>query len=289
MSPLGYHLVFRLRDDRPLCTSAAARRRFARTLGRLTEEFPVLAWRAVDTHLHLLGALSDAEVHELTRRLRISMRQHLHREVPLLLAVSKPVLDPWHLAEAFTYVLRQDARHGVGNDPLQEASSVVDLLGMRLLSPSLPPRVREFLPRLTRAELLVHLGVRELEERTDLAHLADATAAAFALPDLVGHGADSVAARIAAAQAAAPAGATAVANALGISRQCAWSLLKREPPPRAVRAVRLQMALRLERPLEEPFARDLPVGRLPAPRSQPRRPDAVVNEPRPTATSVGVR
>ena len=260
MLPLGFHLAFRLRDDRVLAPSVAARRSLAHTLARLAEAFPVLAWRVVDTHLHVLGRFSEAQVAELARRLRLALAR-AHPGVPLLLSLCKPVHDQWHLAEAFTYVLRQDARHGVASDPLQEGSSVLDVLGLRVLAPSLPARVREHLPRLTRAELLIHLGVQALEEAVRLEHLSAATCAAFALESLGGNGAESVAARVAAVHAAAAASPSAVAEALGVSRNTVWKLAAHAPSPRAERAIRLQMSLRAAVPLAAAFAAEPPVAR----------------------------
>lgn len=245
MPPLAFHLVLRLQDDRVFAPSPAARRRLARVLARLAEAFPLLAWRIVDTHLHVLGLLAEAQVAELVRRLRISVA-HQHPGVPLLLARRIPIANQWHLGECFAYVLRQDKHHDVGSDPLQEGSCLPDLLGMRTLGATVAGRVREHLPRVRREHLLPHLGVPALDEAAAAEHLAEAACAAFALPDLRGRDADVVTARRAAAHAARELGAGPVAAALGLSARGARKLLA-EPPPDGVRAVRLQMGLRATR------------------------------------------
>ncbi|MFZ5478535.1 MAG: hypothetical protein ACOZNI_17325 [Myxococcota bacterium] len=246
MPPLAFHLVFRLQDDRVFAPSPAARRRLARVIARLAKAFPVLAWRVVDTHLHVLGLFSEAEVDELTRRLRIALAR-VHPGVPLLLSRRIAVANQWHLAEAFRYVLAQDEHHGVTSDPHQEGSCVLDLLGMRTLGIAVAGRVREHLPRVKREHLVAHLGVSALDEGLAPEHLAEATCAAFALPDLAGNVAEVVSARRAAAHAAREAGAPRIAEALGVTPRAVWRLLD-GPAPAGVRAVRLQMGLRIARP-----------------------------------------
>src|SRR5687767_10756998 len=54
VSVLGYHVILRLGDDRVIAPSRGERRRFARKLAALAREFPVLAWKLADTHLHVV-------------------------------------------------------------------------------------------------------------------------------------------------------------------------------------------------------------------------------------------
>ncbi len=246
--PLGHHLVFRLQDDRVFAPSRALRRRFAYVFARLAHDFPLLAWRVVDTHVHVLGLFDSAAVDEFARRLRIHLTG-LHPGVPLLLSRRIPIQNQWHLAEAFGYVLRQDEHHGVASDPHQEGSAVVDLLGMRLLGSPLAARVREHLPRVRREHLLNHLGVSSLEVGLAPEHLHEATCAAFAVPTLDPRSAVVVSARVAAVHAAhAELGTTGVADALQVAPRMVRRLLEVEAPPPAIRAVRLQMSLRVGRP-----------------------------------------
>lgn len=250
MSPLGHHLVFRLQDDRVFAPSRALRRRYAHIFARLGRDFPLLAWRVVDTHLHVLGLLSADAVDELARRLRIHVAW-IHPGVPLLLSRRIPVQNQWHLAEAFTYVLRQDDHHGVGSDPLQEGSAVVDLLGLRVVGSTLAARVREHLPRVRREHLLLHLGVPSLDECEALEHLGEATLAAFAMHTLAPRSAAVVHARAAAVRAMSGAvRGPELAAALDVGPRTIRRLAQVDGgvDASAVRAVRLQMALRIARP-----------------------------------------
>lgn len=256
--PLGFHLVLRLQDDRVLAPSVAARRRLARVFMALAREAPVLAWRVVDTHVHVLVLADAAGVDALVARLRMRMAR-VHPGVPLLLSRRLPVRNQWHLAECFRYVLAQDAHHGVSADPLQEASAVLDILGLRVGCAPIALRVREHLPRVSRAELLEHLAVATLAPVGGTDALAEAACAAFALDTVTGRGADANAARHAAIHAAGDAPAR-VAAALGVTARCVQRVVSEHAalPDAAVRAVGLQMALRRARALPvSPFAGEI--------------------------------
>lgn len=245
---LGYHLVLRLGDDRVIAPSRAERRRVARKLAELSRTFGVVAWKLADTHLHVLLVGDEAAAAELVRRLRIWFTNALRPGVPLELQRRKPVAAQSHLEAAFRYVLRQDDHHGLETDALQEASSLPDTLGLRVLCPEIALRVKERLPRTKRDMLLVPLGVAALEEEVHVEHLAEAAAAAYALEALPLRG-DGARARAAAAVAARrDVGTGAIARALGITVPAASRLAARDAPARDVRAVRLQMALRAARP-----------------------------------------
>ncbi len=245
MTPLGWHLILRLQGDHVLVPSVAERRRLAQAFVRLAGEFPLLAWRATDADLHVLGCLTDAQAETIVRKLR-TVFAHLHPGVPLLLVRQFPIQGQWQLAESFRRVLRVD-RH-VGTDSLLEGSVVLDMLGMRAVGAQLAARVRERLPQISPDELLPHLGLGGVEELCALEHLADATAAAFALPELEGKGAEPNAARAAGIVAADGLPAEAVAAALGVSvRTVERVRADNDVPPAHRRAVRLQMGLRAAR------------------------------------------
>lgn len=207
--------------------------------------------------MHLLVLAERAVVEELVRRLRIWVATALRPGVPLEVQRTKPLAGQSHVESAFRYVLRQDLHHDLGMDPFQDASALPDILGLRVLCPELPMRVRERLPRLTRAALLEPLGVESLEEGLYAAHLADAAMAAFALPRL-GNDSASVLARRASVAAAAELGPTRIATALGVTPQAVCRLARAGADPRSVRALRLQMALRSQRPDGVAFAREAP-------------------------------
>ena len=257
MSTLGFHLVLRLGDDRVIAPSRAQRRLWARRLCALSRTFPILAWKLADTHLHLLLVGDAATAVELVRRLRIWVSTALQPGVPLELQRRKPLAGQSHIEAAFHYVLRQDDHHGVETDTHQDCSAVLDILGLRVLTPESPARVREHLPRLTRDALLRHLGVAELCEVVHLEHLAQAAAAAFGL-DSLSQNVLSFRARRAAVAAAAAAGSSAIARALGITPQAACRLARADVPAHEIRAVRLQMALRAVRHSNIAFLPDSP-------------------------------
>lgn len=229
-----------------LVPSVAERRRLAQAFVRLAAEFPLLAWRATDVDLHVVGCLTDAQADAMVVRLRLVFA-HLHPGVPLVLVRRFAIQGQWQLAESFRRVLRAD-RH-VGTDTLLEGSVVPDLLGMRAVGAQLAARVRERLPQVSADELLPHLGLGAIEEHFALEHLAEATAAAFALPELLdGKGADLTAARNAAIVAADGAPAEDVAAALGVTVRTVQRVrADHDVPPAHRRAIRLQMGLRVAR------------------------------------------
>ncbi len=256
---LGHHLILRLGDDRVIAPSREARRRIARVLARLSCTLAVLGWKLADTHLHIVVLGGPEVADELVRRLRIWFTTVERPGVPLELQRRKPINSQSHLEAAFRYALGQDDHHGVQTDTFQDASSVVDTLGLRVICPDIAPRVRERLPRLRRSELLRFLGVTELTGAAHLAHLADAAMAAFGLATLGlrGEGARAREAAVAAIIGAPGEGAVSkveIAGALGITPQAVGRLSTRGAPARDVRAVRLQMALRAARAEHVPFA-----------------------------------
>jgi hypothetical protein len=134
VSTLGFHLVLRLGDDRVIAPSHAERLRWARRLAECAVAFPILSWKLADTHLHILF-LGDAEAAaELVRRLRIWVATSLRLSVALEVQRRKPLADQSHLESVFGYILRQDDHHGVEVDVFQDASAVVDILGLRVLT-----------------------------------------------------------------------------------------------------------------------------------------------------------
>ncbi len=256
VSSFGFHLILRLGDDRVIAPSRVLRRRWASELCALAREFDVIAWKLADTHLHIvvLGTLTRAE--ELIRRLRIWVSAALRPGVPLEVQRTKPLAGQSHLESAFFYVLRQDDHHGVETDLHQDSSAVLDVLGLRVLSPELAGRVRERLPRLTRPVLLSLLGVAELGEAVHVQVLADAAAAAFGLVDMEGNRPLVVRARRAAVAATRDLRPSMVADALGLTPQAVCRLRKADVPTSDMRAVRLQMCLRIARAAPPLFVRE---------------------------------
>jgi hypothetical protein len=257
MSDLGFHMMFRTDDDRVLAPSPGQRRALAQSVYRVAAPFPLLGFGAADNHLHLevLGGRQAAGV--LAHRVMCSLHWSLGISVSFFPVRYKPLESQHHLRSTFHYALNQRNRHGVQSDPFLDASSLPELLGLRVLPTGAIGLVREHLPRTQRCELLPHLGPTQLEpagddhihtlltaSRTDL--LRDAAAGAGGLGDLSGNQPGVVAARVALIQVMAPSSPTRTIAAVVERHATAVRRLRASPPdPQLQRAVRLQLALRI--------------------------------------------
>ena len=256
MSALGHHLMLRLRDGRVVAPTVAARRLLARTVLGLGAGANVrlLAFRAADTHVHLLAACGAPQATELARRVEIALTLALRPGVGFAHAHVRPIEGQAHLRNALRYVLRQEQHHGTDLDPRHEASNLPDLLGLRLVGAYTAQNVRTLLPRMRRDALLECLdpsdgGLARLLAAPELPpaeHLApglpEAAAAATALPDLDGRSTEVVAARHAAVHAVGvSAKLTSIADALSVTCRTVSRLRSEPAPPRLVRAVALQL------------------------------------------------
>lgn len=246
MAPIGFHVTMRLGDDRVIAPSPAARRRVARLIRHHGAAFGLLAFRLVDSHIHVLLLCDRRSAGELARRVALAV----HAAVPPGAAFEqcrvRPFTDAAHLRNAFDYVLRQNARHGVAHDPRHDGSVLPDLLGLRVGGREIVGRVREHLPRLTREDLLGHLGVATLEasgEVTAGVELVEAAVAAFGLPDLAGSSEEVLQARGAAIAAVPEASTASLVEVLGVSRRTVHRARAASAPPAHLRAVRLQVSL----------------------------------------------
>lgn len=247
MEPIGFHVNFRLADARVIAPTTSSQRAAARAVLSAARPYELLGFRVADTHLHLLAVGGRSELTELVRRVKIALHQQLSLKVPFGQAHYEAVHSQGHLERAFWYVLRQDQHHGFQHDPLQEASNLPDLLGLRLLGLWTTVPARRHLPRVDRGRLLACLGRETLEPEPtrDLSLLPEAAAAAIGRDALLGREPDVVAARAAAVHLALELGsAVDCADRLGISARTVRRLHERAPEPRMVRAVALQVALR---------------------------------------------
>ncbi|MDP2308775.1 MAG: hypothetical protein Q8P18_22325 [Pseudomonadota bacterium] len=173
-----------------------------------------------------------------------ALTQALRIPVGFATTFVKPMLDQSHVEDAFTYVHRNAEKHGVGNDPTHEASSLQALLGLRVAPPGFIPRVRALLPRVHRGQLLKLLGVADLLPAVRVDLLADAAAGAVGLVRLD----DTTAgrrARQAAVRLALPTGPLdAVADALGLSERSMRRYRSSESGPTLERIILLRMGHR---------------------------------------------
>jgi hypothetical protein len=246
MPPLAHQVILRLRDDRVLAPSPAARRLLASIVLRAGREPGLFAFRAADTHLHCALLADAGTATEFGRRAAIALGRALRLPVGFNPARVLPVVDQAHLNNLFSYIQGQGAHHGLEVDPFHDAGNLPDLLGIRLLGSYTIPRVREHLPRVRRAELLRHLGRTALPEvPVTWEALKEAAAAAAGLPGLDGRSDAVVAARTAAIVAARDSLSTArTAELLGISTRAVFRLRGEAADPKLAAAVRRQAALR---------------------------------------------
>ncbi len=245
MSPLGWHVMIRLSDDRVLAPDTPTRRLLARLVLRAAEPFTLLAFRAADTHLHMEMVGSRGEAGRLAWLVELAWQARSRPGVPFNRPRIKPIHDQHYLRTCFRYVLDQERHHGIELDPFHDASNLPDLLGLRVLGAWTIPLVAGRLPRVRRGELLRLLGCSDLEGEGGLQRLSTAAAAAAGLPDLSGSDHASAAARRAAVHAAGRRlTRRQLAELLGLPLASIKRYRAEDADPHLVRAVRRQLALR---------------------------------------------
>lgn len=235
----AWHLSIRTRSRVVVAPLVSERRALARLVTRLAAPRGLLAFRFTGHHGHVLVEATRAEAGVLAGVVASTWSRGAGRAFePTHL---EPVETQRHLRRAFEYVLRNERGHGLDTDPAHDASSLPELLGLRLLDLRPVARVRALLPEVDRALLLDIAGVPALAPAADPALLLDAAAAAIGREGLVADTPDRVAARLAAVHAAGPAPAAELAVRLGITPRAVQRLRAREPAPALVRAVGLQV------------------------------------------------
>ncbi len=258
MEPLGYHVTIRLLDNRVIARGPPDRRAVSRFLARAGEDVGLLAWRMADTHLHLVLCTDRKTAGRFVQRVDVSMHAHLKPGVAFSRFWHEPITSQRYLANAFRYVLRQEARHGLETDPLHEGSNLSDLLGLRVAATWSPTLVRRLLPRTNREQLVGWLreGLPGLPEEllrdegeVPLACLRDATCAAALVRDPCRNDPSSREARAAAVRSVlldepSRRAREAVATALGVSSRTVRRLRASRPDPRVESTIRIQARLR---------------------------------------------
>jgi len=251
MSALGQHLMLRFTDDRIMTPSLESRCAFARTVLRIGRPFGLLFFAAAGTHSHTVLIATESEAARFAQALECALRWALQVPVPFERYRRKPVLSQAHLYNLRSYVLGNARRHGDQVDPYLEASNLPDLLGLRVIGAYTCGRARELLPKLTREQLLEHLGLSDLGEGDDVRHLADSAAASVAAPTLAGRQSLVVQARIAATHLGLALGASKgwLARHLGLSKSGLRHVVRQTPDPSLAKAIRRQLWLREHLPL----------------------------------------
>lgn len=246
MAPIAWHLTARLADDRVITPDLPARRRAARIVLHFGAGAGLLAFRIVDTHLHALIATSRLNAGQFAPASLGTLSQTLALPVPFAPARIRPIEDQRHLRNAFDYILANDRHHSAAGDPWHDRSNLLDLLGLRTIGVGTAVQVRRLLPRVTRADLLVHLGVAELPTGAIHAdHLPTSVLAATALPSTAGRSAEATAARI--AVAALGLDNVTTAGVLGTTTRSVLRLRKLPADPLLVEAICRQAAWRAAR------------------------------------------
>ncbi len=245
MQPIAWHSNTHLHDRRVIARDVAARRRLARSVIRIGADFGLLAFRCSGTHLHFLTVCARSDLGRMAQRLAESLRRGLNLPLGFAPLFVKPVDSQSYLRNAFEYVVANTERHEVSYDPLHEAAMLPDLLGLRLCGADALKLVGEYLPNVTRKNLLGYYSLGQLEPATEAQFLRDSAAAALGLRDLEGRGAESLRARAALVHAAGEGlSASQLAQLAGVSKRSLRRLRARPREPELVRAVQLQVALR---------------------------------------------
>jgi hypothetical protein len=243
---LGYHIGFKLEDERVIARTDGERRILARTLLEQGRRCGLFVFGAADNHLHAGVAASRREAGAFAHRVECSLRHRLALPVSFQPAHLKPIADQRHAYSVFRYCLRQEGHHGTSCDPFYDASNLPDLLGLRVVGAFTAHNVRTHLPRVRRAELQGLLAVAELESiepRVEL--VAEAAAAALGLPDLDGEARAVVLARAAAVEVGERLATDAqLASWLGVGTRTIERLRRKTIDAVLVSAVGSQLRLR---------------------------------------------
>ncbi len=254
--------MMHLRDSRAIASSPTAWRTIALSVLTVGRPFPLVCFRAVDTHIHALLTCGAREAAEFGRRVEISMQRRLNPGVGFAEVHVVPVVDQRHLTSTFWYALDNARRHGADVDPLFEASNLPDLLGMRVLGRWTISHARAALPRLHGDRLRELLPVQPGSER-DPPLLLEAATAAIGYPrislrgrvphrSLVGEAADAIAAAL---RAIPDRSSAEFARLLDVSRGTVARAREEEPRGELVAAIEQQLELRTAWGLQERMTR----------------------------------
>jgi hypothetical protein len=244
-APIGFHLVLRLIDDRVIAPTVTHRRALAHVVYEQGEQRGLIAFRAADTHLHIVMVGPRLEAGMLARYTTMSLRWRLELGAPFQPPAIRPLVDRRHLENAVRYAFKQEPHHGIVLDPFHDASSLPDLVGLRALSPATVGRFSATLPRVTKTSLLEDggLALGPMPSRDELpATLLEATLAAAGLATL-GLDDASHAARCAAAHAVSLPAAE-LGGILQIAPASVRRLRDKQPLAALLSAIKRQLAIR---------------------------------------------
>ncbi len=196
---LAWHVTCRLADDRAIARTPEELRLASGIIKRHGEPRGLLAYSVGDTHSHHLLACDRVAAGRFALFSETALRKRLRLPVSFEAARIRPVETPRHALFSLRYVFQQAAHHRSAFDLALDGSSLPELVGMRSVDGSMARRVRELLPRLSRAQILEWLGAPGFDAcDTNPRLIVEATAGAFLLPTLSGTGAREARARTAA-------------------------------------------------------------------------------------------
>jgi hypothetical protein len=251
MSNLGYHIRIRLSDDRVIASDQRQRRILARAVLKQGRRSGLYAFGYPDHHLHAAARCSRREAGGLAHRLGVSLRHRLALPVGFVQYAPKPIADNWHLYNVVEYILTQPEHHELDPelDPRRDASSLPDLLGMRLIGSYTAENVRRWLPRLRRAAALKWMGVPALEPVDGpVDGIVEAALVAGCRNDLVGSTKEVIDLRCAAVKVIGNRRtAEEISAMLEVSVRTVTWLRGRQVNEDLVRAIRLQLGLTAQR------------------------------------------
>ncbi|MBN1945294.1 MAG: hypothetical protein JW797_06425 [Bradymonadales bacterium] len=245
MTSIAQHIRIRLANDRVIAPTTEERRLVARLVLAQGQMENLLCFGLADCHLHLEAVCEIQAGLQLARRIELSLFRRLGLNVRFAPAYVEPIRDIRHLANTFDYILGQSRHHGLNWDPLHEATNLPDLIGMRLIGRYTIANVRRYLPRVSRKQLLGHLGIPDLQpSEGPLERIVEAVLAATALSGLQGKSRELAEARRAlVAVVGRRMTAARLAPLVGVSPQMITRLRHGPVNQELVQAIQLQLGL----------------------------------------------
>jgi hypothetical protein len=249
------HIGLRPRQSLPFAATPMTWRILARTILEKAHELALLSFGYADNHLHIEIAAERGAAGEFARRLSLSLGRRLPHLRGFERAWIEPVRSGPHLYKLFDYILRQRDHHKLAIDPLREATSLPDLLGLRPRGLFIAQAVKNHLPRVDRRRLLTLYRVPSLEPVDGpLERLVDAGCAVAALEELSGQSPEVCVVRRSIVSIAGTRLASAtLADMLQVSARTLRRIRTEAPDPRYDRALRLQLALMAHKESEQRF------------------------------------
>lgn len=242
MEPIGWHVVLRCTDNRVIAPSVAERHQYVESTLQIGKKYGLFAYGLPHDHAHHGLICSRPRAGGFARDLSLSLTRLLPNTPKFEPARIRPINDAHHAATLINYMIGQSAHHDVWLDPLHEATSAFDMLGLRPMGSHVTDMVALALPKFRCQRVLDHLPAVPFEA-SDLAHVRAAMFSVAVGVRVEGTRIDRVM-HAAAAQALDGASVSQIAAALGVCKRTIRRALSRDVDPTLVRAIRLQMGFR---------------------------------------------